>query len=663
MRLIKALLLSIIVIVQLNGLFSQSSYSNVSTIDSLFIKNLYKTADSLSEISSKKALVILDSIDKFIIQFPFDEIQWKSYVIRGNVLFHVDEYELSLLSYEKSLVVLDRVNDKNGLTTVLACQAAVYSYTGEKNHAIKQYNKILKNCQDTTEFDIRTSAFANYSLAEIFRLRKEPIAVKHYLKSDSLAKKIGYKTLQGGVNYGLGLLYKNNRNNETACQYFSKAEIYWENNFNLPLVYTAWSNALIELKNLSAAKTILNKALEIQDLSIRNRAFLLNTYGTLLRNEGTFRKAEIILKQAKELTEGKLSLRKKHSEILGNLGKTYLDMKNYGLALSSLTNAKKIMFNDSSTSLSNKTYMLESIIEAKLKQNKQFSTSQLMEEFIIFSDSLRHEHDENIMQDLLEKYKSEKKQAENDNLIAQQKLEKTKLKTQKLLTTLGGIGILLLSSFLFIIFRQKKKQKDLNKTLADRNIKISLISKEIAHRAKNQLALATNLISNQKYKAQDLGAKQLIEESENKLKALSAVNRRLSDDDELSRVSLKEVIEEVVSNNIYSLSSIDIKYDLSLPDSKIDSSKMSLIALIINELSTNSIKHAFEGKTDPKIYVKASIDNNKFSMKYRDNGNVTHHGNSKGTGQNLIGGLVSQLQGIYKIDVTSGFIFDLNFPL
>ncbi|MEE9439615.1 MAG: histidine kinase dimerization/phosphoacceptor domain -containing protein [Saprospiraceae bacterium] len=490
-------------------------------------------------------------------------------------------------------------------------------------------------------------------------------AINHYITADSVFTILGDSKASLSVLSGIALVYKTLKDHQNAKKYYLKVINQSELHLNSLVLANAYynygamnaSNGLetntMNIELIDSANVVYNR--------IGNKLGVLRTYSVYARlynNIGDKKKSLSYINKVIEYN-------KKAKRPIGAFNSYYLKGKlllesNKPKEAINFFNKAKTTKNVTDLELQNLNYYYSKALRGIGKHKKSY-------EILLNSYSIKDTIYKNINIAEIKKiesvYQLEKQESVNDKLIAQQKLEKIKLKSQKLLTTLGGIGILLLSSLLFIIFKQRNKQKDLNKTLADRNVKISLISREIAHRSKNQLALATNLISNQKYKVEDIGAKQLIEESENKLKALSAVNRRLSDDDELSRVSLKEVIEEVVSNNIYSLSNIDIKYDLSLPNNKIDSSKMSLIALIINELTTNSIKHAFEGNSNPKISVEATIVNDKFSMKYTDNGHVVKQKKAKGTGQNLISGLVNQLQGIYKINVTSGFNFELNMPL
>ena len=69
------------------------------------------------------------------------------------------------------------------------------------------------------------------------------------------------------------------------------------------------------------------------------------------------------------------------------------------------------------------------------------------------------------------------------------------------------------------------------------------------------------------------------------------------------------------------------------------------LALIFNELFSNSLEHAFESTDDPTIQLDLYVDENGLSFQYRDNGNWKEVGERKSFGLELIDALVGQLDG------------------
>jgi len=90
--------------------------------------------------------------------------------------------------------------------------------------------------------------------------------------------------------------------------------------------------------------------------------------------------------------------------------------------------------------------------------------------------------------------------------------------------------------------------------------------------------------------------------------------------------------------------------------------------LIINELVTNSLKHAFKGSRKFEIFVEVVYQsNNKFILTVKDNGsgipeNVDFYKSST-VGFNLVNNLIKQLGGILEINRTEGTEFKITFSI
>ena len=88
------------------------------------------------------------------------------------------------------------------------------------------------------------------------------------------------------------------------------------------------------------------------------------------------------------------------------------------------------------------------------------------------------------------------------------------------------------------------------------------------------------------------------------------------------------------------------------------------IAMLYNELITNSVKHAFINVEQPKITVTFNpIDNEYFQMIYTDNGKWKSNVNTS-FGTELIQAMTEQLDGHYAIDKTDlGTSYSFTFKI
>lgn len=260
------------------------------------------------------------------------------------------------------------------------------------------------------------------------------------------------------------------------------------------------------------------------------------------------------------------------------------------------------------------------------------------------------------------KYENELKEAENLQLKAENIANENKIKNRNILLIGGALAFFLMFKYLYSNYMQNKRIKKYNDELEQKNKKISMLHREAMHRTKNQLVLATNLIANQKRAAENIEAKDIITQSELRLRALASVNKRMASLTDEDNIALKDVIKEIVEGNIYSMGNKNIATEIDNIDTEYPDDKLSLLALIINELSVNSIKHAFHNIEHPRISIDSNIQDGKLHVTYGDNGinNGTEH--IDGLGKKLIKNMINQLNGKYIEEIGNGYTFKMILP-
>jgi two-component sensor histidine kinase len=116
----------------------------------------------------------------------------------------------------------------------------------------------------------------------------------------------------------------------------------------------------------------------------------------------------------------------------------------------------------------------------------------------------------------------------------------------------------------------------------------------------------------------------------------------------------------------YGINSTEIDLNVDVKDVFLDINTSIPCGLIINELVSNSLKHAFSGRARGKIYVSMGSENNgKFKILIRDDGvglpkdlDVTQ---TESLGLQLVTMLVEQLQGTLTIEKNKGTSFEILF--
>jgi tetratricopeptide (TPR) repeat protein len=139
------------------------------------------------------------------------------------------------------------------------------------------------------------------------------------------------------------------------------------------------------------------------------------------------------------------------------------------------------------------------------------------------------------------KYETVKKQAEINMLGIS-----NKVKTRNIY--LLGLGLLLLGGFaiaMIVLYRRVQNQKI---QLAEQSNKLELMMKELHHRVKNNLQIVSSLLSLQSYRLHDAEAVAAMNESKQRVQAMSLIHQRLYKADMLTSVNIKEYITDLTAS-------------------------------------------------------------------------------------------------------------------
>ncbi len=189
-----------------------------------------------------------------------------------------------------------------------------------------------------------------------------------------------------------------------------------------------------------------------------------------------------------------------------------------------------------------------------------------------------------------------------------------------------------------------------------------LLLKEVYHRAKNNLQTTISLINIQINESSNKELVRALQETKNRLYAMSKVHEVLCKSDNLDYILLKNYVADLVSNFEYP----DLSYNVDIERSlALNIDQTNAVGLILNELITNSLKHNLEKKINISITIKTSAENTiRFS--YIDDGQGASDDifsvSDTALGMNLVQVLVEdQLEGTITFDNTKGFNMLIEF--
>ncbi len=198
--------------------------------------------------------------------------------------------------------------------------------------------------------------------------------------------------------------------------------------------------------------------------------------------------------------------------------------------------------------------------------------------------------------------------------------------------------------------------------------KQNVIIKEVHHRIKNNLQILNSFI-NLERKVYNDTPEIIIGHMQSRINSLAVLHSQTYESMDYENLNLNKTIKEQDDSLCHLLDShktinyvTDIQEDLYLPISLI-----TPILLIINELTTNAVKHAFKDSTnDKKIYKHIKlIDNETCEFIFGDNGvgMEDFDKNKQNLGLTIIQGLVSQINGKMEMTVGGGTEFTITFPI
>lgn len=213
-----------------------------------------------------------------------------------------------------------------------------------------------------------------------------------------------------------------------------------------------------------------------------------------------------------------------------------------------------------------------------------------------------------------------------------------------------------------------KQLNEQNQQIIKQNIEKTFLVKEIHHRVKNNLQIVISLLRIQSVEIEGPKNRKAFNDSIDRILAMALIHQKLYQNDKLSEVNFKDYAGDLLKSIILSDSKKrKINYTVKSKIERFNLEPMVPIGLIINELATNTIKHAFEESTrdehDLCLDVKKGTKDDEVIMIYKDSGIWKEYDESKNSfGLSLIDALTEQLDGEYTINkLKTGTEFIFNF--
>jgi PAS domain S-box-containing protein len=216
------------------------------------------------------------------------------------------------------------------------------------------------------------------------------------------------------------------------------------------------------------------------------------------------------------------------------------------------------------------------------------------------------------------------------------------------------------------IFEHKIDEEKIKASLKEKDV----LLKEIHHRVKNNMQIISSMLGLQSNFTQEKAIINMLKDSQNRIKSMALIHEKLYQSNNMAAINFPEYVNSLISNLNNSYNS-DIKNISIVPNVENVSFNIDLaipLGLIINELISNSFKHAFSDRTNGEIILNLNkLNDNYYRLEIRDNGigfpEEFNINNLKSLGLQLVTVLVEQINGKLIIEQGNGSTFLIEFPV
>lgn len=194
-----------------------------------------------------------------------------------------------------------------------------------------------------------------------------------------------------------------------------------------------------------------------------------------------------------------------------------------------------------------------------------------------------------------------------------------------------------------------------------------MLLKEIHHRVKNNLMIISSLLNLQSSYIKDKTSKDIFKESQNRARSMALIHERLYQATDLKRIDFGDYIR-TLTNELFRTYAGDfglIELKINVEDIFLDINTAIPLGLIVNELITNSLKHAFPEGMNGEINVDFHPKDDHYEFTVKDNGigfpNDLDFKNTESLGLQIINNLTDQIDGEIKLNRNHGTEFKITF--
>ena len=169
------------------------------------------------------------------------------------------------------------------------------------------------------------------------------------------------------------------------------------------------------------------------------------------------------------------------------------------------------------------------------------------------------------------------------------------------------------------ITQRKKAEEQLKSSLQEKEILLG----EIHHRVKNNLQVIYSLLSIQSEYVQDIRYNNIFKDCQNQIMSMAMVHEILYQTKDLANIKLVNYIKTLVDGlySTYGINKRQIAYHLDIEEILLGVDNAIIIGLLINELVSNALKHAFPDSREGNITIGLhELEDDTYELMVKDDG-------------------------------------------
>ncbi|MDX1445325.1 sensor histidine kinase [Lishizhenia sp.] len=185
-------------------------------------------------------------------------------------------------------------------------------------------------------------------------------------------------------------------------------------------------------------------------------------------------------------------------------------------------------------------------------------------------------------------------------------------------TLVLALSIILLVRYTFqkkIVQLTQERKEVAEKALVSREAML----REVHHRIKNNLNTMNGLFHLQLKSANNEELREQLQKSANRVFSIAEIHNMLYNESFLENVDIKEYLQSLC-NHLLRTSNSPLDLNLEVEDISLNMDYALPLGLVVNELFTNSVKHAFKDVEKGEITIKFYEEDGEYHLKYSDNG-------------------------------------------